>query len=119
MQKTFGAFEDWASGPGKGNPATVLLPALARAAFAHARLARELAALRTVEAVRLHAAAHAGQPPAELAKIDLVPVPADPVTGKPFGYRIDGKTFVLESTEGIKARDQLRWVVELREAQKK
>ncbi len=119
MAKTLDEFERWASGPGRGNPAVVLLPALGRAAFAQARLERKIAALRCVEAVRLHAAAHAGQPPAELGQIDLVPVPADPVTGKPFGYHIDGKSFVLESTEGLGSRDQLRWVVELREARKK
>ncbi len=119
MVKTLGAFEDWASGPGRGNPAAVLLPALGRAAFVQARLEREIAALRCVEAVRLHAAAHDGQLPAELARIEAVPVPADPVTGKPFGSHVEGKGFVLESTEGLGPREQLRWVVELREAGKK
>ena len=116
MEKTLRAFDDWASGPGRGNLAAVLLPSLGRAAFVHASLEREVAALRCVEAVRLYAAAHGGQPPAELGQINLVPVPADPVTGKPFGYHVEGKGFVLESIEGLRPRDQLRWVVELREA---
>ena len=119
MAKTFDEFERWVSGPGKTNPAAVLLPSLGRSAFVQARLEREIAALRTVEAVRLYAAAHAGQPPAELGLIKDVPGPHDPVTGKPFVYRRQGKGFVLESTEGLKANDQLRWVVEMRELQQK
>ena len=44
-----------------------------------------------VEALRLHAAAHEGQLPARLADIG-VPMPVDPVTGKPFDYDAEGAT---------------------------
>lgn len=70
-------------------------PALQRVRTAHARLERRLALLRAVEAVRLHAALHGGEPPRELADVTAVPVPDDPSTGKPFGYAVRGDTFTL------------------------
>jgi hypothetical protein len=51
------------------------------------RLDRKIAALRCVEAVRLHAAAHGGHWPTTLQAIQEVPAPPDPITGKPFEYR--------------------------------
>jgi hypothetical protein len=71
------------------------LPAMEKAHFAHARIDRQLAALRAVEAVRLHAAANNGLPPKALSDITLVPVPDDPNTGKPFEYAVSGNTFTL------------------------
>ena len=71
---------------------SLVLPATEKALFATARVARKVAALRAIEAVRMYAAAHGGKPPARLADVTAVPVPADPVTGQPFGYasRADG-----------------------------
>ncbi|HEV2949437.1 MAG TPA: hypothetical protein VGX70_18825 [Gemmataceae bacterium] len=61
---------------------------------AQARVDRRIAMLRTVEALRLYAADHDGKLPAKL--IDLpVPVPDDPITGKPFEYKMDGSTAEL------------------------
>jgi len=60
------------------------------------RMDRDIAALRCIEAVRLYAAAHDGKLPATLAAITAVPVPIDPMTGKPFPYKLAGKTAVLE-----------------------
>ena len=60
-----------------------------------ARVDRRVQFLRAVEAVRLHAAANGGVPPAKLADITAVPVPDDPFTGKPFGYEATGNTVVL------------------------
>lgn len=60
---------------------------------AHARLTRRVAALRAVEAVRLHAAAHGGKLPQKLDDVKLVPVPLDPYTGNPFVYDVKGDTF--------------------------
>src|SRR5262249_20285684 len=48
------------------------------------RLERQVAALRCVEAVRGHAAAHGGAPPRTLADVKDFPPPTDPVTGKGF-----------------------------------
>jgi hypothetical protein len=71
------------------------LPATEKVYFAHARCERTVAALRAVEAVRLHAAANKGAVPGRLEDVTLVPVPADPFTGKPFEYSASGNTFTL------------------------
>ncbi len=72
--------------------AQLLLPATQKVLIARVRLDRRIAVLRCVEAVRLYAAAHGGKLPASLADVKEVPVPVDPVTGKPFGYKLaDGK----------------------------
>jgi hypothetical protein len=64
-----------------------LLPIASQAYLATTRLDRRIAALRCIEALRLHAAAHEGKLPASLDDVTLVPIPRDPVTGKPFEYR--------------------------------
>jgi hypothetical protein len=56
---------------------------------------RRFAALRCVEALSLYAAGHGGKLPARLADVAEVPTPADPVTGKPFEYKLDGDTALL------------------------
>jgi hypothetical protein len=76
-----------------------LLPAAERVLFAPARIERKIAALRSVEAIRMHAAAHGGQLPEKLADVTEVPVPVDPWTGKPFEYhREDGKATLTGPT---------------------
>ncbi len=57
---------------------------------ARTRIDRQIAALRCVEAIRLYAAAHDGNLPPSLDEIKEVPVPFDPVNGKPFTYRLAG-----------------------------
>lgn len=59
-----------------------------------ARLARKVAALRVVEAIRMHAAS-AGRLPGSLDEIKVVPVPLDPFTNKPFTYQVEGDTATL------------------------
>jgi hypothetical protein len=56
--------------------------------FQKARLERRLAALTCVEALRLHAAAHDGALPEALGRIGAVPLPIDPMTGRPFEYSL-------------------------------
>jgi hypothetical protein len=80
----------------QGVPFTSVLPALSKVTAATARLDRRIAALRCIEAIRLHAAAHGGQLPATLADITEVPVPIDPTTGQAFHYQLDGGKAVLE-----------------------
>ena len=63
---------------------------------AQVRLEREIAALRTIEALRIFAAAHDRKFPARLADIREVPVHANPATGKEFNYRLDDNTAILE-----------------------
>ena len=78
--------------------ARVFLPAVTKVFAARARTDRRIAALRCVEAVRLYAAAHDGKPPATLDDLKDTPVPDDPVTGKPFGYRVVGDRAFFSST---------------------
>jgi len=77
--------------------AQVMLPDARKVYGAATRLDRRIAALRCVEAVRLYAAAHDGKPPAALADVTEVPIPADPMTGKGFEYRVSGDTFTLSA----------------------
>jgi hypothetical protein len=72
--------------------ASLLMPALSNARGASVRSERRIAMLRVVEALRLHAAESGGKLPSSLDEIKAVPLPIDPVTGKPFGYKLtDGK----------------------------
>ncbi|MCH8840132.1 MAG: hypothetical protein IH831_05545, partial [Planctomycetes bacterium] len=75
--------------------AKVLLPAIRSARNAEMRTQWQMGALRTVEAIRMHAA-EAGSLPRSLDEIKVVPVPLNPVTLKPYQYRLDGQTAVLE-----------------------
>jgi hypothetical protein len=59
-----------------------------------ARLDQRIALLRHVEALRLYAADHDGKLPARLEDVGL-PLADDPVTGKPFSYRVEGETAFL------------------------
>ncbi len=82
----------------KVNLFCTLLPALSRVDFLQARLDRNIALLRTVEAIRMFAADHSGQLPGSLADITFVPIPVDPVTGKDFIYRrADARNARLEA----------------------
>jgi hypothetical protein len=74
--------------------AGLLLPAVDKVNSASARTDRKLAALRCVEAIRLHAKAH-GRLPEKLADVTAVPVPADPVTGRAFEYQAAGDRATL------------------------
>jgi hypothetical protein len=71
-----------------GSMLLLLLPAVEKVHIASARTERKIAVLRTVEALRMHAAAHGGRFPAALSEVMEVPVPLDPVTGKPFEYEL-------------------------------
>jgi hypothetical protein len=75
---------------------SLMLPAMQAARNAQARLERELASLRVIEAVRMYAAEHDGKLPKSLDDIRQVPVPINPATGKSFLYHIDGETAILE-----------------------
>jgi len=97
--------------------ASLLLPAVESVAGASARSQRGIAALRTVEALRIYAAAHEGRLPEKLADITQVPVPIDPMTGQAFTYHKSGETAVLESPppQGRTPRDYgLRYEITIR-----
>ena len=76
----------------------LLLPRLDKVSAAHNRLNRRIAALRVIEALRMHAAANDGRLPDKLGDVTVVPVPDDPGTGKPFSYLKDGAKATLTGT---------------------
>jgi hypothetical protein len=71
-----------------------LLPRALELRRAQGRLEQRVAFLRHVEALRLYAADHDGKLPAKLDDAG-VPLPADPFTGKPFTYEVEGTTAKL------------------------
>jgi hypothetical protein len=79
-------------------------PPLEKVYAAATRLDRRLAALRCIEAIRLYAARHHGKLPSTLADITEAPAPSDPVTGKPFEYKMadDRATLVAPLPPGPK-----------------
>jgi hypothetical protein len=82
-------------GEGKYVLGPEMVPAVMRVRQANARIDQRVAYLRVVEAIRLHAHEHGGKPPASLDEVKM-PLPLDPVTGKPFTYSIkDGDVAVL------------------------
>ena len=44
---------------------------------------------------------HGGQLPTRLDDITDVPIPVDPISGKPFGYRRQGEAALLEGKDGV------------------
>lgn len=96
--------------------ANLFLPAVTKVELAQVRIERKLAALRAIEALRMHAAGHAGQLPDKLAQVAIVPVPNDPGTGQPFEYQRQGQSFTLISripgedlkTTGLRYRVTMR-----------
>ncbi|MBP7050057.1 MAG: hypothetical protein KBE65_03495 [Phycisphaerae bacterium] len=68
---------------------------------------RDIAMLRCVEAIRLYAAGHKDALPKSLDDIVEVPIPLDPLYGRPFSYRVaDGKG-ILESP--VPPGENARW----------
>lgn len=80
-----------------------LLPAVQAARNAQMRMERDLAAIRVIEALRLYAAANEGKLPETLDAVTQVPVPLNPATGKPFVYRLEEQTAIIElpKSDGI------------------
>jgi hypothetical protein len=72
-------------------------PAFLKLRQREAQLDQRFALLRCVEALRMYAAENDGKLPAKLSDVKL-PLPIDPVTGKPFPYQLDGGTATLRGT---------------------
>jgi hypothetical protein len=72
-----------------------LLPSIGSVLRSQMRIDRKIAALRVIEALRMHAAANDGKLPDKLSDVKLVPVPNDPGSEKPFEYTRDGDTATL------------------------
>jgi hypothetical protein len=75
----------------------VLHPSVVSVQIAEARLDHRVALLRTVEAVRLHAASHDGKLPESLGAVREAPVPIDPITGSSFSMTLDGDVATLHA----------------------
>lgn len=90
-----------------------LLPAVMKVHEAGVRCERKFAALRVVEAIRLHLAA-AGKLPMKLDELS-VPVPVDPATDRPFEYAVrDGAAELIgppPDGQAADARNSLRYVL--------
>ena len=108
------------AGPFSGDPdreilpiADWLMPAILVGRNAEMRTRREVATLRTIEAVRMHAA-ETGALPASLEKIACVHVPANPATGAAFDYQLVDGTAVLTlpESDGIQG-DARRYEIRL------
>ncbi len=74
-----------------------IFPNINRVMSSQTALERSLAALRVIEALRMHAALHDGKLPDKLDDVTEVPVPNDPGTGRPFEYKREGATATLVS----------------------
>lgn len=78
------------------------------------RQGRQFAFLRTVEALRAHAAINDGKFPESLDEITIVPVPFNPFTGRPFEYELkDGVATIKEGTDD-RATNPVNYIVHLR-----
>ncbi len=95
-------------------PFSDYLPILSLGWKAEARTDRKIAAMRVVEAIRMYAAAHQGQPPGQLSEIREVSVPNDPATGQPFGYSRGKKQAVISAPKlsDDKFDDSLRYEIQ-------
>jgi len=82
---------------GKGSFFGNLLPAAMKVRQAQARTQQRIGLLRCVEALRMYAAENQGRLPARLEELK-VPLPVDPVTGKSFVYRLEGRTATIRGT---------------------
>jgi hypothetical protein len=74
-----------------------LLPHIIKLRRTQGQLEQQIALLRHVEALRLYTAEHDGRLPAKLCDLS-VPLPVDPVTGKPFVYTMEGTTAHIRSS---------------------
>jgi len=75
--------------------AGLMLPGIEKAYLLRLRLDRRIAALRTIEAIRMHLS-ESGKFPENLNEITCAPLPSDPQTNKHFEYRReDGKVRLI------------------------
>ena len=99
-----------------GTFSAMILPAVSRVMEASPKMERRIAALRIIEAIRMQAAFDKAWPDS-LEKITIVPVPADPFTGKAFTFKKEGKkitiTAVVPEGEKPSAHNNFTYELEL------
>ena len=86
---------------------------LSKVKIGQARVDQRLAALRLIEAIRLHAQQNDGKAPATLDEIKL-PLPFDPITGKPFHYTVKDGVITLSGGNPSPGEDRMNRVYEIR-----
>ena len=82
-----------------GNPFLAVAPAVQKYFVTFARADRQQAALTAVEALRSYAAAHDGKLPERLADLTDTPAPDNPLTGRPFDYRVENNVATLSDPQ--------------------
>ncbi len=82
-----------------------------------AMLQQHLAALQTIEAIRIYAATHQGRLPATLAEMTDPPAPITPITGRLLQYEVDGNTFTVNAPapEGFDVSKGVRYIVTMKQ----
>jgi hypothetical protein len=92
-------------------PFAELIPKLQEAHSQFANLQRHITALQCLEAIRMHMAAARTGLPGSLAEIGGVPVPPDPMTGRPFGYErtSTGAVLICPPVRPGAGRDGIRY----------
>jgi len=83
----------------RGNPFLQVILNLHKPAASFALADRQLAALTAVEAIRSYAAANAGKLPAKLQDVTETPVPENPMTARPFDYRVENGAATLSDPD--------------------
>ena len=94
-----------------GNPFLAVHPAVQKYFATFARADRQQAAITAVEALRSYAAAHSGKLPEQLADLTDTPAPDNPMTGRPFDYRVEGATATLSDP---RTDDPLTYTITIR-----
>lgn len=74
--------------------APIFIPSMVKVLQSRTRMQQRVEYLRVIEAIRLYAFDNEGKLPATLDAI-LLPIPLDPVTGKPFSYAVKADTATL------------------------
>jgi hypothetical protein len=78
-----------------GQLAALFLPSMRAVKRNMSRSQVKIDALRCIEALRMHAAAH-GELPARLDDVTVVPIPINQLTGKSFSYRLEDGVATLD-----------------------
>jgi hypothetical protein len=84
---------------------SLMMPAVDSAQRASLRMQQMYELHKIIEAIRYYAAVHDGRLPDSLGAIKEVPVATiDPMSGKPFGYRVEGRTVKIDFSHTGKCR---------------
>ncbi len=75
-------------------PAELVGPAILQVWESSIRIEASIALLQTIEAIRMYAAENENRLPHQLSALPY-PAPADPATGQPIKYQLDGETALL------------------------